>query len=235
MSISPCPIVEAVCDVWFDPNVPDEAVYGALYQIFRHDFPRASALPGAIMPTELRQANPALKHQAQYRLEAEDLVVLVGSHNIAVGMRGQYPGWPKLKDGFQRTLSLAVSSKVILRPVRFGLRYINFFSGNVLSNLKLSFSLEKDVLVGENVFFKIVLPDESCKLNLQVANQIMLPNIPNQAGSLIDIDAFTEQPGGLREMEASLLQFLEKAHLAEKRLFFSLLRDEFLETLNPTY
>lgn len=54
-------------------------------------------------------------------------------------------------------------------------------------------------------------------------------------GSLIDPDTIydADMPGTQFFREAS--EIFKEAHLAEKRLFFRLLSDELLESLNPEY
>jgi uncharacterized protein (TIGR04255 family) len=54
-------------------------------------------------------------------------------------------------------------------------------------------------------------------------------------GSILDIDSFVVGPDAAEGFEAALAGFLENAHSAEKQLFFGLLKEEFLKTLNPTY
>jgi uncharacterized protein (TIGR04255 family) len=128
-SISPCPIIDAIFDIWFDPIFPPEAIFGFLYKAFERDFPSLENLPGALIPTETRNANPALLYQPSHRMVRENLVLLVGPRNFAVAMRGQYPGWPSLLSQFNETVKRLDELKVMTRPQRFGLRYINFFSG----------------------------------------------------------------------------------------------------------
>lgn len=53
------------------------------------------------------------------------------------------------------------------------------------------------------------------------------------SGSLIDIDSFKEYENNyfLENLESEI----NKVHICEKNMFFSLLTDDFLETLNPIY
>jgi hypothetical protein len=46
-SIFPCPIIEAIFDVWFDPVVPPEAIFGFFYRTFGEDFPGSDRRVGA--------------------------------------------------------------------------------------------------------------------------------------------------------------------------------------------
>jgi len=232
-SISPCPIVDAVADVWFESDLPGEAVFGVIYQALKKEFPNASALPGAMMPAQLKQINPALAHQASYRLEGEKLAVLIGPNNIAVGLRGQYPGWPALKRGLLETLTRVFDLNFIIGVQRFGLRYINFFPYDVLPSLTLSLCLSKDVLLGRETFIKTVLKESGVDTILQISQLATFQNLPGQIGSSIDLDAFQINPKTNDVAAAALSDFLEIAHTSLKSLFFRLLKPEFLATLNP--
>jgi uncharacterized protein (TIGR04255 family) len=146
-SISPSPIVDAVADLWFDSNLPGEALFGVVYQALKKDFPSASTLPAAAMPAQIKQLNPAFTFQASYRLEGERLVALIGSNNVAVGFRGQYPGWPKLKSNLLETFEKILALDFVVKIQRFGLRYVNFFPDDILAVLNLSISLSGKVLL----------------------------------------------------------------------------------------
>jgi uncharacterized protein (TIGR04255 family) len=54
-----------------------------------------------------------------------------------------------------------------------------------------------------------------------------------KSGSIIDIDTYFQQDQGLDPSNIETL--LEDGHLEEKTLFFKLLKDAFLQRLNPEY
>lgn len=234
--ISPCPLIEAVLDVRFETRIPSGAVFGYVYQVLRDSFPVATELAGAAITTQLRALNAALTYQPQYRLENNDFAVLISPQSLSIGMRGQYPGWPRLGPGFVDTMTRIAETDLILQATRFGLRYINFFpEHDVFPSLKLSVLRDGQQMTGDSTFFRIALPERDCKLLLQIGKEMVLPGPPRQVGSIIDIDAFVDQPQTRTSFEESINTFLETAHLAEKELFFDLLKPEFLKTLNPIY
>ena len=47
VTISPCPIVEAVAEVRFETLVPEDAIFGLVYQTLKTDFPKVETLPVA--------------------------------------------------------------------------------------------------------------------------------------------------------------------------------------------
>lgn len=235
ISIEPCPIVETVLDVRFESLVPEDAVFGVVYQALRPDFPDASALPMASLPPEMRRSDPTLALQPLHKLEGESLTVLIGSQGITVGIRGAYPGWTTVFERFKATLAQVASTGIVGRPLRFGLRYINFFPEDIFPNLTLSVAIDGLPVKGEGTFFKTVFPGEKCRLLLQVGKDLALLAGQGKAGSVVDIDSFVAEPDTSADFNASITTFLQDAHLAEKQLFFSLLKPDFLVSLNPKY
>jgi uncharacterized protein (TIGR04255 family) len=234
--ISPCPIVEAVAEIRFEPTVPPDAVFGQLYNTLRGKFGNLSQLPGKNIPEAMRKANPLFRYQAHYRLEGNGIAVLIGPEVFAVGMLdSSYPGWSALSEAFRGAFALLLDTKVVKTVHRLALRYINFFDRDILHELTLSFTINDKKISGENTFFKTVLPSEGCKLLLQVGKDVALPTKPGILGTLIDIDGYQEFPVLGLDFNASIAAFLEIAHTNEKELFFSLFRQEFLKTLNPVY
>ncbi len=232
-SISPCPIREAVAEARFESNVPSDAVFGILYQALKKDFPKVEELPMAALPPQIRNADKDLAFQPHYRLTSENSTVLVGPKVIAVGMRGEYPGWTALAARIKDVLRQCSETGIVKRPVRLGLRYISFFPFDIYPKLQLRISVDGQSWDGEETFFKTVLDRGGCKSLLQIGKGLALVGKPGERGSIIDIDSFTTETSG--EFTAVLDRFLESAHQSEKELFFTLLRPDFLETLNPVY
>jgi hypothetical protein len=82
---------------------------------------------------------------------------------------------------FAETLHEALATGFVRRVERFGLRFINFFDGDVLPNLRLSFSFLDAPIAGSETFFKTVLDlgglGGGLKILLQVGKDLTL-NVP---------------------------------------------------------
>lgn len=232
-SINPCPIREAVAGIRFESDVPADAIFGIIYQILQKEFGEVNRLPILDLPAEIRNADKDLVYQPYYRLENKNSAVLIGPKMFAVGLRGAYPGWQvhseQIKNIFNKVQETGVFSKVN----RMGLRYINFFQIDIFSNLELKIMAEDKSMDGEETLFRTVLSNEHCKSRLQIQKGVALAGKPTETGSIIDIDLFKTDMSG--EFVKEFENFLEKAHIAEKELFFGLLKPEFLKTFNPVY
>lgn len=206
-----------------------------VYQALRKDFPKMSALPLASLPQQMRKADPELTYQPLHRLEGERMVLLIGPRNFAITSKGDYLGWQNYRTAALGVFETVAATGVFQKIERFGLRYISFFEGDVLSNLTLSVQLQDREIQGSESFFRTILEWKGCSCHLQVGKDLKLSNRDGKAGSVVDIDAFANLPAPSGSLLDDAKGFLETAHHAEKDLFFTLLKPEFLATLSPTY
>jgi uncharacterized protein (TIGR04255 family) len=231
-TISPCPIKEAVAEIRFQSKVPDEAVFGIAYQALAPEFQNPEAFPVTILPTEIRNQQN-LQFQAHYKLSSATRTALIGPKMIAVGLLGEYPGWPKLSADFKTILLKFHKAGIVAETFRFGLRYINFFEFDIYPKLLLKVTKNGTSLDGTETFIKTVLTKDNYSTQLQIGQGMALVAKPEAAGSVIDIDVSTTKVSG--SFTDDLEVFLDKAHEIEGRMFFDLLKPEFLQTLNPIY
>jgi uncharacterized protein (TIGR04255 family) len=153
-----------------------------------------------------------------------------------LGCGGEYPQWPRLVAQIKEIMGLFNQTEIAAKITRVGLRYTSFFSRDIFPDLLLRISVEDKVLAGEEIFLRTVLAGKNCKSLLQIQNRVALVTNPRENGSVIDIDSFiTETPEKKEEFQEFLESFLEDAHQTQKDLFFSLLKPDFLQTLNPSY
>jgi uncharacterized protein (TIGR04255 family) len=212
VKISPCPLVETIAEIRFEPEVPAQAVFGLVFQPLRKNFPQVVALPQAALSEAAAQQNQALKYLPHYRLDSEGFSALIGPRGISVGTRGDYPGWGTVFPKFTETLSEAPATGVVRRVERFGLRFVNFFDGDVFPNLKLSFSFLDAPLAGKETFFKTVLDLGEVKAVLQVGKDLTLhvPFRPTGIGSIVDIDCFVPDPPGSEFLDGEVRKPIRK-------------------------
>jgi uncharacterized protein (TIGR04255 family) len=238
--IEPCPIVDATAELRFEAAVPPAVAVGLLYERVLIEFPKVSALPTIPFPDELRKSNPALMHQAQYRFESESFVVLIGPNVFAIGVNGRYTKWPIISRGFRAAFDLLRDTNIVGVPKRFGLKYMNFFPGNVFPNLNITLGIADAKITGEEIFLQATVLCQPFKILLQLATgtkitSSVLPIDPNMLGTLLTLDCFKDQASLDSEFLANISENLDLAHAEEKQLFFRLLKNEFLQKLNPQY
>ncbi len=233
--ISPCPIVEAIVELRFSSAVLPDAIFGIIYQVFKDEFPgEPERLPILQLPDPIRSMDPALQYQPYYKLIAGNLIFQIGPRVTSLSNVKDYTGWEtfskRIKDAFSKVEKL----KIIKSVERLGIRYINFFKLDIFDNINLRILMNDSRLNTLQTTLKAEIQDDNFINILQIANKAQA-TIQNEVitGSVIDIDTVSKDIGEtfFGEME----NLLEKGHNIEKKLFFSLLKKEFLSTLNPEF
>lgn len=233
--ISPCPIVEAIVELRFSSEVLPDAVFGIIYQAFKDEFSeKVENLPILQLPEPIRSMDPALKYQPYYKLIAGNLILQVGPRVTSLSNVKDYIGWETFSPKIKETFSKLEKLKIIKSVEKLGIRYINFFKLDILDNINLRIVMNDEPLKALQTTLKSEIQEDNFVNILQIANKAKA-TIQNKAitGSVIDIDTVSTDIGEtfFERME----NLLEKGHNIEKKLFFSLLKKEFLRTLNPEY
>lgn len=232
-SIAPCPIVETIFEVRFGTSTPADAVFGLVYHALRAEMPKVELLAIGTLPPAMRQADAGMAYQPHHRLTGGPLTALIGPRVVALAWTGDYPGWEKFADFVRNAFKKVEQEGLIDTTERLGLRYISLFPGDVLPKLALDLTLNGRPLVGRGTSVRTLLERSGCQCLLHVGKDMALAGNPQKGGTIIDIDAHLDASSGAPLPEVP--SFLETAHFAEKELFFSLLRADFLSTLSPVY
>lgn len=230
--IDPCPIIEAIVELRFNSPFPHDAIFGIIYKEFKDDYPTVEELPILQLPESVRRQDPNLSYKPYYKLSKNDKFLFqVGARVISLISLNPYAGWNKfyeeLKDMLQRIRKLEILSSYN----RVGIRYINGFEGNIFEKVDLSLNMRGKILKDINTSMRLEMPTGKFVSTLRIANNVQI-TIKDKTiqGSIIDIDTFIENPV---EDELGLLDI---GHIEEKKLFFTLLKEDFLKhELNPEY
>ena len=123
----------------------------------------------------------------------------------------------------------------ISEVIRVGLRYINLFIDDIWENININVKIISDEIHSDEIFVRTLLDKGEYKVNLQTGNQLKLEDNQQVVGraSVIDIDTFKQ--GENIEFFENMNSILERSHSIEKEIFFGLLKDNFLKSLNPEY
>jgi uncharacterized protein (TIGR04255 family) len=233
--ISPCPIVDAIVELRFSSAVLPDAVFGIIYKEFSKDFSeKVEKLPILQVPEPIRAVDRNLMYQPYYKLMAGNLTFQIGPRVTSLSNSKEYMGWEnfagKLKEVFSRLEKL----QVVKAFERLGIRYINLFKEDVYNNINLRILMNNEPLRTVRTTLRAEIEEDGFKSTLQIANGATA-KLGGQAivGSVIDIDVARQvfETNFFGNMES----ILEKGHYIEKKLFFALLKTEFLSTLNPEY
>lgn len=234
LKITPCPIFDTNIEIRFDAILPAEAIFGVLYDKFKEEYKTFEKLPILQLPDELRLNDPNLVFQPHYKLKKDDFIIQIGPKMLSVGGTGEYVGWDAFSEEVKKIFSKAKDLNIFSSINRLGLRYINFFDFNIFEKIKLEISLDGKNLAQEQSLFRTSSRSGDFLNNLQITNKTNIAkNGKVMSGSILDIDISLDKAGP--DIYDGLDGLIEDAHLEEKTLFYSLLCNDFLETLNPEY
>ena len=243
IKITPAPVVEAVIELRFKSNEPRESVFGMIYPSLKDSFPNYNSLPILQLPSQIVNDNPMLNQAPHYELINGNISVLLGPEVLSVVYRNrttgdEYPGWDKhLRDTVFDVFTKADSTGYINTVNRLGIRYVNFFKDcNILDKTEVSIKLLEAATDTEETMLRTVLKRGNINNIIMISNKSTYVSDGIQKnGSLIDIDSFMETTSKKEDFFINLKTKLTDVHDENKKIFFSLLKDDFVATLKPEY
>lgn len=234
IKISPCPIIETNIEIRFVPNFPPDAVIGIIYNLLSSK-DRCSLIQRPIMqlPAEVRTNDPQLKYQPTHTIQTPHSLVHVGPYVTVIQIPNvDYPGWKEFRKIIDNIISLLRKIRLIQRVDFIGLKYLNFFKFDIFNQVNLS--IEGLPKMGNSTVFRTELENDKFTNVLQISNGVHVKNPRFESdGSLIDITTIVLARHGLTL--DNIMTHIDEARKGEKELFFSLLKQEYLNTLSPEY
>lgn len=232
--LNPDPIIDSTVEIRFDPIVDKNAVFGIIYLALKDKFPVVEQLPVMQLPEAIREQDPLFSSKAHYRLVGDNYSVQVGSHVLSVHGHGEYRGWSNYSQIIFEIFEKIKEYKVIDEVTRLGVRYISFFDSNIFEGIKLNVALPGYSLPTYPATVRLEIPSGDFIRVLQVVNNAtIIQNNVSKVGSIIDID--TVSVNGIYSFFNNMGELIERAHQLEKELFYGLLKEHFLTSLNPEY
>jgi uncharacterized protein (TIGR04255 family) len=201
-------------------------------------YPGAKYVPSDI-PFSLKKTDINLKHHPDGTILCGDYSIGLSFNSISFNCIEGYKSWNLfsgfISDCFELINSLKTNT--VKTVSRVGTRYVNFFEGvNELVRItNFSVNLPVSPLHVSKTVFRTSFLLENVNHNLLIANDATLQNSTNKrSGTIIDIDTFKDN-GLPNSFDDKLKDIIELCHNEEKKLFFSLLKQDFLKSLNPKY
>jgi uncharacterized protein (TIGR04255 family) len=234
--ITPTPVKEAITEIRFNSSFPADSIFGIVYNAFKETYSNVEKLPILQVPEVIRANDPAFVFQPYYRLRRGNFLLSIGPKVLSLVVTAPYPGWsvylPEIVTVFTRINELGLIENV----TRGAIRYIDFFSQeDIFKNINLTILMNDEVAPTDEAYFRTLLQRRDFQSLLQIANNSRMeqPGHPPQIGSIIDVDSF--RTTGLENFFDEIENYLNAAHYAQKELFFSLLKPDFLARFNPEY
>jgi uncharacterized protein (TIGR04255 family) len=235
--ISPDRIKNATIEVNYASKYPYEVLIGMIFNALDNTYHYANR------PSNGQQLLPV--PIAPVVLFYTDLVqVQLKPNSIVFNIIDKYIYWENYKPEIERTLRQIFESGVIDSYYRVGVRYISEYKNQDLGSLlNVSFALKpfpEWQSSNSSYSFNTEFKSDTFAVILNLNNNVLgitLEEIKSGKQpspiSNIDID-IVRQDININDL-TQLMQIVEDAHNKEKIVFFSLLNDDFLRTLNPEY
>jgi len=233
--IDPCPILEAVLEIRFVTQESWDVLPGLLFSEIRDRYPDQLQLPLYQIPEEMRRHEPQLAHKPLLQFLSRDFLIQFGPRVIGLVTKPDaYPGWTRLREELEWLLQVLRQASFITEGDRLGVRYIDFFQGNVFPGLQIGAQVQGAPLDHAELSLTTAFRHPPLAGRLVVTNGALVRRGESHAtGSVLDLDIWA---GALDfELFANGLERFDQMHHLAKGVFFSLLKDDYLATLNPRY
>jgi len=176
---------------------------------------------------------------AQHLFYTDKVLITLNSNQIIFTCINEYLGWDDYFSEIKRTLKQLVEIKEIIEFTRIGIRYINEYPDIHLKNCaNFDFTFGINSVTSQSYTFRSEFQYEKYKAILNLSS--MVPNItqplttiPGNLISKIDTDIILEN-AKIKSYD-ELVSAIDNAHIKEKEIFFQVIKEEFLKTLNPIY
>ena len=229
--ISPNPLVNSTVELRFSSILPDEQILSKMLSAYLQELPHMEV---GEVPKEVKQEHPDLKFHPDFVMRNDVYSLAFSNCVLRFEVIGKYPLWEAYFLFLQTQLNKFYTLGITEKFERLGLRYIS-----ILKNITVDTAL-KNVPTFQTGEFR---PDfasyrgemmmEGYKIFLQIASNAQASVRGTiLAGLMLDIDASTTEN---IYTDGSLFATIDKLHTEEKKIFFSMLRPEFIPLMNPKY
>ena len=235
------PLLEAVWEIRFSGTKSSLAdlLPGMLFKAFPGKYGNIVRLPAADIPAPIVEHDKNLRYAPKIRLENGNQAVQIGEHVVSLSCRRPYSGWGRFSDDIRDLVKAVQDTGLIEKLERFSLKYIDLIMLEQpfgLGCLNLSLKLGTHEISTKPVQLRTEIKESDLMHIVQIVSpaEVSLPGVQGRLkGVLLDIDTIKH----LDEKESweNLDGRLDDVHMACKKMFFSLMKPETVEKLEPEY
>lgn len=244
--ISPDRIKDSIVEIKYNSSFPFEVVIGILYNQFDESYKYSNRPPVEKnqFPSEFLQ--PEVNNQFQFVLGNQYLfyndkvIVELRPNSLIFNCLNGYIGWQDYFLEIKNVIQNIIKTSVIDSFNRVGTRYISHYPDvDFKKCVKFEFSFGLPQVSSNTFAFTSEFIFENLKVILGLRyNNLAIPNDTFNGikpVSIIDLDVIDDAIN-LKVTELELLfNKIDFLHTSEKTIFFSLLKEDFVKSLNPIY
>lgn len=235
------PLLEAIWEIrFFGAKSPvADLLPGMLFNSFPGKYDTVAKMPVADIPAPIVMHDPNLRYAPKIRLEGANQAVQIGDRVVFLSCRRPYSGWDRFSADIRELAEAVQKTELIDRLERFSLKYIDLIELEKpvgLAHLNLELKLGEYELAAKPVQLRTEIKENDLIHIIQIISpaEVALPGTEGRLkGVLVDIDSI--KPMADDESWDALQQRLDDVHTACKKMFFSILKPETVESLEPEY
>lgn len=245
--ITPARIRESIVQIYFKSEIPIEPLVGYLYSVLGQEFKMSySNTPiiwhrDGLTDQEVQEAISIQVSPQYFFYDSNVKVVLDQRGSLIFNCIGDYIGWGKYGGTIKAIMESLISKGIIKSIYQIGVRYISEFANtDLMDKLRFEFKLGEINDEFNSCMFAISWDETPYLVNLNLKNKLQIKPVLHHPEheqinfmSLIDVDTIAKNLQ-IEQFE-DFQEKLDGTHYKEKEVFFSLLRTDFLATLNPEY
>lgn len=232
LEITPNPLVTSTIELRFTSQIPSNSLFPAVYKAFLDDLPKFEL---SNLPPEIKATNPQLKYAPDYILSNENYRLSFSNSVLSFEHVAEYQFWKNYFPFVSKCFNIFFKIVQTEYIERIGVRYASVLD-KTESASQVLISVPSVSLQNYNQKFehhRTIIKVDNLNLLLQIFDNAKAQKKEQSiSGVYIDIDAFSEEKIAPNEV---VLKTIDRLHLEQKKLFFSLLKAEYIETLNPKY
>lgn len=232
IEISPNPLVTSTIELRFSSLIPSNILFPAVYKAFLNDLPKFEL---SNLPAELKIGNQQFKYAPDYILSNDNYKLSFSNRVLTFEHVSEYQFWRNYFPFVSKCFGIFFNIVKTEFIERIGVRYASVLDKTESAHQVLV-SVPRYELDGYNQKFehyrsRIMIDDINLLLQI-FDNAKALKKNQSISGVYIDIDASYEKK---IEPNEKVLGIIDHLHSEQKKLFFSLLKEEYIQTLNPKY
>lgn len=234
------PILEALFEIRFESNTPEDTNIGIIYNEFKNDFGLPSNLPLMNIPMDVRSKDPNFRYQAYQRLASKDgkFLLQYGQRTISLHcVNYKYDVFQSYQDKINDLIERLDKLQIVTSVNRIGLRYIDFLTDSEIPGYKFS-DLNLNINIagmgfGDNFSCSTEFKAHNSSHRTQIFKMIQIQHEGNsKQGDMIDIDSFTTKE--IKDLK-SIKAIVPDIHEEQKKIFFGIMGEKVTALLGPTY
>ena len=236
ISINKCPVAESILEIRYSSDLPSDAIFGVVYAKIKNIFTNSpTTLPIMQVPETVRTQDQNLKYQPHYSFQKNNFNFNIGPKSLIFTCKQPYSGWNKWSVFIYSILDEIMALSLISKIERIGLRYINVFNSNIFDVMDVNLTLSNKSICNDPTHIRTQIQDGEIAKIIQVGNGAKI-NVNGQdvIGSVVDIDCVFDN-SVKTILTGQYKNLIEMAHQKEREQFFSLLQDDFIKSLEPTF